>query len=174
MMSKTSFVLFTFAIALLLPARVNPFSSRTQSYTGVAWAQDADEADGSADVSTEPAVTPPDIAGDWSGSIVDDESGSTSFDIQVFQKKSKFKGDWTTGAGGSGTFVGKIKSNGVELSFKLKQKHSKCVVSAKGSISNPADVTANVAPVPEISGTYKAKKCEGATTGMFTLTENPM
>jgi len=93
MKSKTGLAFLTFSVALFASGRLANFISHSQSYGNVAWAQDAsDSTDDGADVATEPdkKVPPPDIEGDWSGSIVDDETGSTSFAIEVFQKHSKF------------------------------------------------------------------------------------
>ncbi|MGB8684094.1 MAG: hypothetical protein WCD12_14495 [Candidatus Binatus sp.] len=122
-------------------------------------------------MATEPdkKVPPPDIAGDWSGSIVDDEAGTTSFAIEVFQKHNKFMGTWTAGSG-SGSYKGTINSNGEDLKFKLKQKGSKCSVSAQGTIQIPVEAPDDTVTVPTIEGTYKAKKCDGVTKGTFTLT----
>ena len=175
-MSKSFFAVLVFAIALFASGPIARIVAHGQSDAGVAWAQDATDTDDSADVSTEPAVKPPDIAGDWAGDIDDNNPaiGEASFSIDIFQKKSKLKGDWTTGLGGSGTFTGKIKADGETLSFKLKQKHSKCKTKSEGTLEVPADVSPDVVAQPEIVGTYTTNgKCDGAEGGTFTLTFVP-
>ena len=76
----------------------------------------------------------------------------------------------------TGSFKGKIKADGESLTFKLKRKHSKCRISAEGTLGETAapDV-AGIVQEPEISGTYKAspKKCQGAEGGSFTLVFQP-
>jgi hypothetical protein len=169
-MPKTIFVGLVLSLALFLPVRV---VTHGQSYP-VAWAQDATDSDDSADVSTEPTTAPPDIAGDWSGEIDDNnpEIGEHTFSIEVFQKKSKFKGDWVTGNGGSGTFKGKIKADGTSLSFKFKQKHTKCHFTSEGTLGLTAEPDVSGIQEPEITGTYKpssTEKCEGVEGGTFQL-----
>ena len=170
-MPKTVFVGLVLFLALFLPARLLTLG---QPNTGVAWAQDAPDSDDSADVSTEPATAPPNIEGDWSGSIDDNnpDIGEHTFSIDVFQKNSKFKGEWETGNGGSGTFKGKIKSDGTSLTFKLKQKHSKCHLTSEGTLGLTATPDVSVVQEPEISGQYKTsspEKCDGAEGGTFQL-----
>jgi hypothetical protein len=174
-MPKSFFAVLVFSIALFASGTVARFVGYGQSYGSLAWAQDATDTDDTADVSTEPAAKPPDIAGDWSGEVDDNNPaiGEASFSISVFQKKSKFRGDWETGFGGAGTFVGKIKADGETLSFKLKQKHSKCKIRSEGMLVIPTAAPDLVAQ-PEITGTYTTNKnCRGAEGGTFTLTFEP-
>ncbi|MGA6974621.1 MAG: hypothetical protein WBY93_23535 [Candidatus Binatus sp.] len=176
-MSKTVFVVLVFALALFLPARIGLLLAKGQAQGSVAWAQDASDADDSADVSTEPATAPPDIAGDWSGDVDDNnpDIGERDFSIEIFQKKSKFNGNWEIGSGLTGSFKGKIKADGESLTLKLKRKHSKCRITAEGTLGTTTpDVAGLLEEVPEISGTYKAsaKKCDGAEGGTFQLIEN--
>jgi len=177
-MSKTVFVVLVSTLALFLPARIGLLLANSQKYGGVAWAQDATDTDDSADVSTEPATAPPDIAGDWSGDVDDNnpDIGERAFSIEIFQKKSKFNGTWEIGSGLTGGFKGMIKADGETLTLKLKRKHSKCRISAEGTLTETAgpDV-AGIVQQPEIEGTYKAspKKCQGAEGGSFTLVFQP-
>src|SRR6204780_3778788 len=177
-MSKSVLAVLVFAIALFVPGRIVRLIAHGQSYGGVAWAQDATDTDApdatdtddSADVSTEPATAPPDIAGDWSGDVDDDnpDIGERAFSIEIFQKKSKFNGNWEIGSGLTGSFKGKIKADGDSLTLKLKRKHSKCRISAEGTLGQTsADVAGGLEELPEITGTYKAspKKCDGAEGG---------
>jgi hypothetical protein len=173
MKPKIGLALLTFSVALFASGPVANLISHSKSYGNVAWAQDAgDSTDDGADVATEPdkKVPPPDIAGDWSGSIIDDDALSTTFAIEVFQKHSKIMGSWTTGAGGSGSYKGSISSNGEDLKFKLKQKGNKCSISAKGTIQLPVEISGGTVSEPTIEGTYNSKKCQGVTKGTFTLT----
>jgi hypothetical protein len=182
-MSKSVVAVLVFTIALFVPGRIVRLVANSQTYGGVAWAQeasdtDATDADDSADVSTEPATAPPDIAGDWSGDVDDDnpEIGERAFSIEIFQKKNKFNGTWEIGSGLTGGFKGMIKADGETLTLKLKRKHSKCRISAEGTLGETAapDV-AGIVQEPEISGTYKAspKKCQGAEGGSFQLIFQP-
>src|SRR6202451_3507873 len=92
-MSKSVLAVLVFAIALFVPGRIVRLIAHGQSYGGVAWAQDATDTDApdptdtddSADVSTEPATAPPDIAGDWSGDVDDDnpDIGERAFSIEI-------------------------------------------------------------------------------------------
>jgi len=160
MVSKIGFVLLTFSIALLGTGRVERLIAQSKSCGGIAWAQDASDAEQGEDVSSEPDAAAPPLAGMWSGSIDDNTFGSATFTIDITQKKSKLKGNWMTSAGGGGTFVGKVKTDGVSLTFKFKQKRTKCKVTAEGTL----------ATATEIQGTYTSKKCNGASTGNFDLT----
>ena len=182
-MSKTVFVVLVSTLALFLPARIGLFLTNSQTYGGLAWADeasdtDATDTDDSADVSTEPATAPPDIAGDWSGDVDDNnpDIGERAFSIEIFQKKSKFNGNWEIGSGLTGSFKGKIKADGESLTLKLKRKHSKCRISAEGTLGQTsADVAGGLEELPEITGTYKAspKKCDGAEGGSFQLIFQP-
>jgi hypothetical protein len=155
---KIGFALLAVSFVMFALGGIERFASHR--FAGVAWAQDASDADQGEDVSSEPSVAPPDLKGMWSGLIDDNTFGSSTFTIDITQKKSKLKGNWMISAGGSGTFVGKVKSDGVSLTFKFKQKHSKCKVAAEGTLTTAT----------EIQGTYTSKKCGGASTGMFDLT----
>jgi hypothetical protein len=160
MKSKIGFVVLVFLIGPFAPGQIVRFVTHTQPDASVAWAQDASDTEQSEDVSPEPAVAPPDISGMWSGPIDDDTFGMATFTVDITQKGSKLKGDWMVSTGFSGTFTGKIESNGVSLTFKLKVKHdSKCKVTAKGTLESAT----------EISGTYTSKKCADATSGSFDL-----
>jgi len=153
-------VLLTFSIALFAPGRIVRLIAHSHPYGSVAWAQDTAYTDEGADVSPEPAVAPPDLNGIWAGPIDDIDFGTSTFTIDIQQKHSKLTGDWSTTAGGGGTFTGKVKSDGVSLTFKFKQKHSKCKVAAEGTLVNPSEITGN----------YTSKKCGGASSGAFDLT----
>jgi hypothetical protein len=159
---KFGFALLTFSIALFASGRFERFISQSQSYGNV-WAQDAGDADQGQDVSSEPAVKPPDLQGMWSGPIDDAQFGSATITLDIRQKGSKLKGDWMTTSGGGGTFIGKVKSDGTSLSFKFKQKRGKCKVTSEGTLASAT----------EIQGTYTSKKCGGASTGTFDLTLQP-
>ena len=160
-MFKSSFILLLLSVALLSSGPIEQLVAHGRPYGGVAWAQDATDAEQSDDVSSEPAVKPPIIGGDWFGKIQDDSFGGTTFTINIFQKNTKLRGDWSTGAGASGSFTAKFKADGQTLIFKFKAKHSKCKVAAIAMLTNMNG---------EIQGTYTAKKCTGATKGMFDLT----
>jgi hypothetical protein len=167
-MQKSFFVLLALSFALVVPQQVAQFITHSQAGVGVAWAQDADD---SADVSAA-KVVPPDVAGDWTGTVTD-ETASSPFTVEIFQKHSNIKGSYTTEAG-MGTFKGKIDANGTTVVLKLKQNHSKCRVTANGTLTEPApaDQVAGVVAQPEISGSYTVKHCD-ITPGTFSITLNP-
>ena len=172
-MPKSFYVFLVFFIALFVPGRFVQLIGHGQPWSGVAWAQDAADTDDSADVSAV-KVAPPDIAGDWTGQVDDDSLGVASFDVEIFQKHNKIKGSYTVG-GDAGTYKGKIGSNGVTVTFSLKQVKSKCKIKAAGTLTEPApaDQGGAITDEPEISGTYTAKKCGDITGGSFFITLTP-
>ena len=172
-MSKTLFVLVAFSIALFASGRIVQSVTPGQSYGGMAWAQDATDQDGTDadqgdDASSEPdsKVKPPNISGLWSGDIDDNAFGSATLTIDIRQKGSKLKGDWMTEGGRTGSFKGKIKSDGMSISLTFGMKHSKCRIFAEGTLGEQ-DLARPEVEVPSISGTYTSKKCTDATTGQF-------
>lgn len=174
-MPKSFYVFLAFFIALFVPGRSVQLTGHGQAWGGVAWAQDADTDDNS-DVSTV-KVAPPDIEGSWLGEVDDNELGVASFELEISQKHAKINGTYTAG-GTAGSFKGKIGSNGVTITFNLKQEGSKCKIKAAGTFSagGPADLGGAVTAEPEITGTYTAsKKCadEDIAGGSFTLTLTP-
>jgi hypothetical protein len=158
MISKTVFMLSTFSIALFVSGPIGRLIAHNQPYGNVAWAQDAGDAEQEDAVSSDPATTPPDVQGKWSGPVVDDTSGSTTLNIDIFQNHSNLKGHWSSPAGG-GSFKGKIHSDGVTLLFKFKGRHG-CKITAPGMLDSAT----------EISGTYTSKHCIGVTSGEYDLT----
>ncbi len=175
-MPKSSYVFLAFFIALLVPGRFAQLIGRGQSWNGVVWAQDAADTDDDADVSAM-KVAPPDIEGTWLGQVDDNELGVASFELEISQKHTKINGTYSLG-GTAGSFKGKIGSNGVTITFNLKQEGSKCKIKAAGTLTEPEpaaqgpDITAQ----PEITGTYTAsKKCadEDIAGGSFTITLTP-
>ena len=181
-MSKTVFVPVAFLIAIFASGRIVQSVTPGQSYSGMAWAQDATDQDGTDadqgdDVSSEPdsKVKPPNISGIWSGDIDDNTFGSATLTIDIRQKGSKIKGDWMTEGGLTGTFKGKIKSDGMSVSLTFGKKHSKCRIFAEGTLGEATPVAADqamqeVSPFTSIEGTYTSKKCSDASSGNFGLT----
>src|SRR5580704_1823918 len=186
-MSKTVFVPVAFLIAIFASGRIVQSVTPGQSYSGMAWAQDTTDqdatdqdgtdADQGDNVSSEPdsKVKPPNISGIWSGDIDDDTFGSATLTIDIRQKGSKIKGDWMTVGGTTGTFKGKIKSDGMSISLTFGKKHSKCRIFAEGTLGEATPVAADqavpeVAPFTSIEGTYTSKKCSDASSGNFGLT----
>ncbi len=107
------------------------------------------------------SVTPPDLQGTWSGPIDDDSAGMATLTVDIFQNHSKLKGTWSV-PGGSGSFKGKISSDGMTVLFKFKGHHG-CKVTAPGTIDSAT----------EISGTYTSKHCNGITSGSYDMTLQP-
>jgi hypothetical protein len=180
-MSKTLFVLVAFSIAIFTSGRIVQSITPGQSYSGLALAQEATDQDGTdadqGDVSSEPdsKVKPPNISGIWSGDIDDNTFGSATLTIDIRQKGSKIKGDWMTEGGLTGTFKGKIKSDGMSVSLTFGKKHSKCRIFAEGTLGEATPVAADqavpeVSPFTSIEGTYTSKKCSDASSGNFGLT----
>jgi hypothetical protein len=167
-MQKSVFVFLALLMALVVPERVAQFITHSQAGVGVAWAQDADD---SADVSAL-KVAPPDLQGTWNGQVDDDELGVASFEVDIFQKKSKIDGTYAIG-GDVGDFKGKIASNGVTVTFDLKQQSSKCKIKASGTYTQPEAAVEGLTAQPQISGTYTAKKCSDISGGSFLITLTP-
>jgi hypothetical protein len=172
-MSKTVFALVAFSIAIFASGRIVQSVTPSQSFSGIAFAQDGTDQDATDavqgdDVSSEPDsnVKPPNINGMWSGNIVDNELGSATLTIDIRQKGSKLKGDWMTEGGRTGSFKGKIKSDGTSISLTFGMRHSKCRIFAEGTLGEQ-DLARPDVEVPSISGTYTSKKCSDATTGQF-------
>jgi hypothetical protein len=161
MISKTVFMLSTFSIALFASGPIGHLIAHNQPYGNVAWAQDAGDADQEDAVSSEPAVTPPDLQGTWSGPIDDDSAGSATLTVDIFQNHSKLKGTWSV-PGGSGKFKGKISSDGMSAKFTFKGHHG-CKVTTTGTLDSAT----------EISGMYTSKHCIGITSGSYDMTQQP-
>jgi hypothetical protein len=175
-MPKSFYVFLAFFIALFVPGRFVSLVGHSQPWSGVAWAQDATDTDDNSDVSAV-KVAPPDIAGNWTGQIDDNELGFATFEVDISQKHAKIKGTYTAGAA-AGAFKGKIGSNGVTISFNLKQEKSKCRIKAAGTLTEPvpADQGEAIVAQPQIVGTYTVnKKCadENLAGGSFTITLTP-
>jgi hypothetical protein len=158
MKSKTIFMLLTFSTALFALGPIGRLIAHNQPYGNVAWAQDAGDAEQADAVSSEPATTPPDLQGTWMGPIDDNNSLSTTLTIEIFQNHSKLKGHWSI-PGVSGSFKGKIKSDGASLLLSFKTRHG-CKVTGPGMLKSAT----------EISGTYTSKHCSGVTSGAYDLT----
>ena len=118
-MRKILFIALTFSIALLASGSIEQLIAHSKSYGNVAWAQDADDSEQADDASTEPAVTSPDLQGTWSGPIDDASAGTATLTVEIFQNQSKLKGTWSV-PGGSGTFKGKIGSDGDDRELQVK------------------------------------------------------
>lgn len=162
MISKTLFMVLTLSIALVASGPIGQLIAHSKSFGNVAWAQEADDDSVQADdASTEPAATPPDLQGTWSGPIDDASAGTATLTVDIFQNKSKLKGTWSV-PGGSGPFKGKINSDGMTVLFKFKGHHG-CKVTAPGTIDSAT----------EISGTYTSKHCNGITSGTYDMTQQP-
>ena len=158
---KTVSFMLTFAFVLFTSGPIGQVIAHRQSDGNAAWAQDADDSEQGADVSSEPSVTPPDVQGTWSGPIVDASAGTTTLTVDIFQNKSKLKGTWSV-PGGTGSFKGKISADGMTVLFKFKGHHG-CKVTAPGTIDSAT----------EISGTYTSKHCNGITSGTYDMTLQP-
>lgn len=157
---KFGFALLTFSIAMFASGRIERSISHNQ-HSGTAWAQDAADSDQADVAASNPAVTPPDVQGTWSGPIDDASSGSTTLTVVIFQNHSNLKGTWTV-PGGSGPFKGKIAPDGMTVLFKFKGHHG-CKVTAPGTLDSAT----------EISGTYTSKHCNGITSGTYDMTLQP-
>lgn len=160
-MRKTLFMALTFSIALFASGPIGQIVAHSKSYGNVAWAQDAGDSEQADDASNEPAVTPPDVQGTWSGPIDDASAGTATLTVEIFQNKNKLKGTWSV-PGGTGPFKGKISSDGMTVHFKFKGHH-RCEVTAPGTIDSAT----------EISGTYTSKHCDGITSGTYDMTLQP-
>jgi hypothetical protein len=156
---KATFALLAVSFVMFASDGIVRFASHR--FAGVAWAQDATDADQADDVSSGPDVAPPDLQGTWTGPIVDESSGTHTLTLDIFQNHSKLKGTWSV-PGGSGKFKGKINSAATAARFTFKGNH-KCVVNAPGELVSAT----------EIQGTYTSKHCSNVTSGSFDLTLQP-
>jgi hypothetical protein len=161
MISKTVFMLSTLSIALFVSGSIGRLVAHNQAFGGVAWAQDASDDQPDADVSSGPDTTPPDLQGTWSGPIDDVSAGTHTLTLDIFQNHSKLRGRWSV-PGGSGSFKGKIDSDGVTAVFMFKHHHG-CKVTAPGMLQSAT----------EIKGTYTSKHCSGITSGTYDITLQP-
>lgn len=58
-------------------------------------------------------AAPPDIAGDWSGTVEDSIFGDGTFNVTIYETaKGKLSGSWSDSFGFEGEFKGKINSKG--------------------------------------------------------------
>lgn len=158
MKSKIVLMLLTFSTALFVSGSIGRLA-HNQAFGDVAWAQDASDSELESDGST--GVTSPDLQGTWSGPIDDASAGTTTLTVDIFQNHSKLRGRWSV-PGGSGSFKGKISSDGMTVLFKFKGHHG-CKVTAPGTLDSPT----------EISGTYTSKHCNGITSGTYDMTLQP-
>jgi hypothetical protein len=158
---KTVSFMLTFALVLFVSGPIEQLIAHNRSHGNVAWAQDAGDSEQGQDSSTEPSVTPPDVQGTWSGPIDDASAGTATLTVDIFQNHSKLKGTWSV-PGGSGSFKGKINSDGMTARFKFKGHHG-CKVTTTGTLDSAT----------EISGMYTSKHCNGITSGTYDLTLQP-
>jgi hypothetical protein len=98
---------------------------------------------GEADVKTPPPTL---ATGTWCGPITDALHGSGGFFITFNQNKAKLDGTWSTdvtgfSGGKTGTFTGKIKSDGETVTLKLKQPGQKGGFMFMGTLINDHNLT---------------------------------
>jgi hypothetical protein len=156
---RNVFVLLTFVAAMFVPGRILRLITH-QPYGSVAWAQEATEAEQPEDVTSEPDVAPPSIAGTWSGELNDASFGLHTFTLDIFQKKAKIRGDFLIDSVKQGAFKGKIEVDQTTVTLELKRHH--CAVAATASLSNSNT---------KLIGTYTSKHCNNASSGNFDLTK---
>src|SRR5258708_27476252 len=109
---KTMFVLLTFPIAVFASGLIADLVAHGHLYGNSAWAQDAIDAGVGENVSSEPAVAPPNLQGAWAGTFDDPGLGRFDITLDFFQNHSKLIGTFKTSINAHGTFKGKIASNG--------------------------------------------------------------
>ena len=158
---KTAFVLLTFPIALLASGPIVNLFAHGNPYDNLAWAQDATDSDQGESVPSEPAAAPPNVQGTWAGSIDDPSLGMFNITLDIFQNQNKLNGTFTTSVNAHGTFKGKIASDEMTITLKLKQNHHSCTVTTVGKLVDPTD----------INGTYTSKHCGKLSSGAFSVSK---
>jgi len=110
---------------------------------GSAFAQSAapSESAGDASMGSIPDA-PPDVSGDWSGTMTDGNKGMGAFTMEITQTGSKLTGMWSGFiAAGSLPLKGKVNSKGI-VHLKLSLE-GKCHLSAKGTLPNANEILAS-------------------------------
>lgn len=158
---KTIFVLLTFPIALFVSGPIAQLIAHGHLNGSSAYAQDATDADVGENVSSEPAVAPPNIQGTWSGTFDDPALGVFDITLDIFQNKSKLVGTFTTSVHAHGTFKGKVASDETTITLKLRQSHHPCKVTTVGTLVDATDIT----------GTYTSKHCGKLSSGSFAVSK---
>jgi hypothetical protein len=158
---KTVFVLLTFPIALLASGPIAQLVAHGHPYSNPAWAQDATDADVGENVSSEPAVAPPNVQGTWAGTFDDPGLGIFDITLDFFQNHSKLVGTFKTSINAHGTFKGKIASDGTTITLKFRQNHHPCRVTTVGTLVDATD----------IQGNYTSKHCGGLSSGTFSVSK---
>ncbi len=119
-----------------------PVSGRVGA--GSAFAQSAapSESASDANIASSPDASPPDVSGDWTGTLTDGNKGMGAFSMQITQTGSKLSGTWSSFlVAGSPSLSGKVSSKGVvHLNLSLE---GKCHLVAKGTLPNANEILAS-------------------------------
>jgi len=126
-------------------------------------ADDATAPDDDAVAPDKHKIPPPDVAGEWSGTIDDDFFGLGDIDMGINQKGSKLSGPWASDFGGI-SFKGSINSGG-DIKLNMKAGKGGCHLAAVGGLVAEG----------EIELTYKVKSCKGSKHdgGFIQIFEEP-
>jgi hypothetical protein len=160
MISRTSLIVLIFSIALFASGRIEQLIAKGHAINGIAWAQDATDANDGPDVSSEPDKKDPlpNLTGNWVGQLEDNTLGESQLNLEMGDKKGKLKGGWGDDSVGGGMFKGKVKGEKVTFTFKSAKKG--CEITAAGTLDGPTLIE---------HGTFKSKDCAEATSGEFFL-----
>ncbi|HEY6298567.1 MAG TPA: hypothetical protein VIW95_02900 [Candidatus Binatus sp.] len=138
-MRKEILVLAGFLIAFLGLNRAGAVVSGQRYDSGGAWASGWSGTEDDGVAAPEPDTAPPNISGQWSGSIMDSVDGTGTFGLDITQKSGKLTGTWdvSLGGGSSGKFTGSVGGSS-KVSIKIltpEKKHRGCHANAKGTTS---------------------------------------
>jgi hypothetical protein len=160
MISRKSFIVLTFSIAIFASGRIEQLIAKGQATSDIAWAQDATDAnDGGVVSSDRDEKNPsPNLTGNWVGELEDNTLGESQLNLEMGDKKGKLKGGWGDDSVGGGMFKGKVKGDKVTFTFKSAKKG--CEITAAGTLDDPTLIE---------DGTFKSKGCAEATSGEFFL-----
>jgi len=176
MRAKIGVVIAGAAFAMFALGRAESLRAGRGFADSLAWAQEADDqADdaavsqdetpqddtdasqddaASADDATNSAITNKDVAGIYSGVMMDDARGAGTYlggFITGLNSHTKLSGTFTDSLDGTGFVQGKVNSSGgISLKYRLKVKGG-CIFSFKGTFENGN----------EIMGTYNRAGCKG-------------
>ena len=111
------------------------------------WPSQTESSD-SANVASVPDATPPDVSGDWNGTLTDTNKGTGAFSMTITQTGGKLSGMWTAFfAGGSSPLKGKVNGKGIVHITLVGE--GKCHIVA----------IANLPSANEMVASYKYKGC---------------
>jgi len=159
---KICFVIAGTALATLMMGQVEKLATHRGFGGSQAWAEQWSDSSGDTSSADEPQSKspPPDIAGTYTGTVVDHKAGSSSATVIITQNGKKLSGSFSTGFN-HGTVKGTIKPNNtVKLRLKVA---GTCGANFHGVFENG----------DEIAGVYVVSGCASGNGdhGMVDVTD---